>query len=96
MDNIINRISTIPVNITWIGIGSAVIRNTNKENMQQLPPFIEELYNNSNIKDIPFMNDHLDIDIMDIIDKNPLVNSFINNTLYNDIDTINGNIIRTN
>ncbi len=49
MDNIINKILTNPVNITWIGIGSAVIRNTNKENMQQLPPFIEEQYNNSNI-----------------------------------------------
>ena len=49
MDNIINRIATNPVNITWVGIGSAVIRNTNPENMQQLPPFIENLYNNSNV-----------------------------------------------
>jgi hypothetical protein len=49
MDNIINRIVTNPVNITWVGIGSAVIRNTNPENMQQLPPFIENLYNNSNV-----------------------------------------------
>ena len=49
MDNIINKIVTNPVNITWVGIGSAVIRNTNPENMQQLPPFIENLYNNSNV-----------------------------------------------
>jgi hypothetical protein len=40
MDNII-------YDITYIGIGSAVIRDTTPENRQQFPPFIENIYNNT-------------------------------------------------
>jgi hypothetical protein len=49
MDNIINRIQNIPADITWIGIGSAVIRDTEPQNMQQFPPFIEYIYKNTNL-----------------------------------------------
>jgi hypothetical protein len=39
-----------PHDITYIGIGTAVIRDTNPENLQQFPPFIEDLLHISDMK----------------------------------------------
>jgi len=46
----INLIDNIIYDITYIGIGSAVIRDTEPKNRQQFPPFIESIYNNTDCK----------------------------------------------
>ena len=46
----INMIDDIIYDITYIGIGSAVIRDTKPENRQQFPPFIENIYTTTNYK----------------------------------------------
>ena len=46
----INMIDDVIYDITYIGIGSAVIRDTKPENRQQFPPFIEYIYNTTNYK----------------------------------------------
>jgi len=48
MDFIINIIQNEPVDITYIGIGSASIREFCQENMQQFPPFLQEIFTNNN------------------------------------------------
>jgi hypothetical protein len=49
MDYIIDRMNKYPFDITWLGIGSALIRDTELENMQQFPPFLQKIYNNTNL-----------------------------------------------
>lgn len=46
----INLLDNEIYDITYIGIGSAVIRDANPENRQQFPPFIENIYNGSDLK----------------------------------------------
>ncbi len=45
MNNIINKIINDPFDITYFGIGSANVRNSNYEgDRQQIPPFLDEIY----------------------------------------------------
>jgi len=48
MDSVINIIQNEPCDITYIGIGSASIREFCQENMQQFPPFLQEIFTNNN------------------------------------------------
>ena len=50
MDLIINIIQNEPTEITYIGIGSASIRDFCQENMQQFPPFLQKIYSDTNKK----------------------------------------------
>lgn len=46
----LNLINIKPVDITYIGIGSAVVRDIKPENMQQFPPFLQSIYNTTDLK----------------------------------------------
>jgi hypothetical protein len=44
---IIDLIKNYPADITYIAIGSAFLRDTEPHNMQQFPPFLQDIYNNT-------------------------------------------------
>lgn len=78
MDTLINKLIDFPFDITYIAIGSAVVRDINEDkDRQQFPPFLENIYMTSN-KNIRIIN----IDMM--FEKPYYLSTYLPNLICND------------
>jgi hypothetical protein len=89
MQKIIEIINNDPYDITYLGIGSANVRNTNlPSDRQQYPPFLEEIYNKTN-KKIRLIN----IDLK--FEEPKYLTKYFNNLKDNSVNTYSDNSVNT-